>query len=85
MRDILTELEADKEIGNLEEDEAAMIEEIAKVFKRREKDKLPALRDIAKKKLVEETAKADKVLCVSLKHLALQKRMNVFTQKLCHK
>ena len=85
MRDILTELEADKEIGNLEEDEAAMIEEIAKVFKRREKDKLPALRDIAKKKLVEETAKADKVLSVSLKHLALQKRMNVFTQKLCDK
>ena len=84
MRDILAELEEDKEVGNLEEDEAAMIEEIAKVFKRRETDRLPALRDIPKK-LVEETAKANKVLCVSLKHTALQKRMNVFTQKLCDK
>ena len=63
MRDILTVLEADEEIGNLEEEEVAIIEEIVGVLERRQKDKLPALRDIPKKKLLEETAKVDKVLC----------------------
>ena len=45
VRDILTALEADSEIDNLEEEE------------------FPFLRDIPKKKLLEETAKVDKVLC----------------------
>ena len=63
VRDILTVLEADEEIGNLEEEEVAIIEEIVGVLERRQKDKLPALRDIPKKKLLEETAKVDKVLC----------------------
>ena len=63
MRDILTALEADEEIGNLEEEDVAIIEEIARVLERRQKDKLPALGDIQKKKLLEETAKIDKVLC----------------------
>ena len=49
MRDILTELEADEEIGSLEEEEIVIIEEIAKVLKIRKKDKLPALKDIPKK------------------------------------
>ena len=62
-RDIATALEADEEIGNLEEKEVAIIEEIAEVLERRQKDKLPALRDIPKKKLLEESAKVDKVLC----------------------
>ena len=62
VRDILTALEADEEIGNLEEEEVTIIEEIAEVLERRQKDKLPALRDIPKKKLG-ETAKVDKVLC----------------------
>ena len=64
MGDILTALEADEEIGNLEEeDEVAIIEEITEVLERRKKDKLPALRDMPKKKFLEETAKVDKVLC----------------------
>ena len=58
VRAILTALETDEEIGNLEAD---IIEEIAEVLERRQKDKLPALRDIPKKKLLEETAKIDKV------------------------
>ena len=62
MRDILTALESDEEIGNLEEEEVAIIEEIAEVLERRQKDKLPALRDIPKEKLSEETVKVDKVL-----------------------
>ena len=63
MRDILTTLEAGEEIGNFEEEEVAIIEEIAGLLERRQKDKLPALRDIPKKMLQEETAKVDKVLC----------------------
>ena len=63
VRDILTALEADEEIGNLEEEEVAIFEEIAGVLERRQKDKLPALRDIPTKELLEETAKVDKVLC----------------------
>ena len=53
VRDILTALEADEEIDNFEEEEVAIIEEIAEVLEKRQKDKL-AGRD--------ETAKVDKVL-----------------------
>ena len=63
VRDNLTTLEADEEIGNLEKEEVAIVVEIAEVLERRQKDKLSALRDIPKKKLLEETAKTDKVLC----------------------
>ena len=63
MRDILTALETDEEIGYLEEEEDAITEEIAEVLERRQKDKLQADRDILKKKLLEEIAKVDKVLC----------------------
>ena len=59
----MTVLEGDKEIGNLEEEEVAIIEEIAEVLERRQKDKLSALRDIPKKKLLEGTATTDQVLC----------------------
>ena len=40
-----------------------IIQEILEVSERRQKDKLPALKDIPKKKLLEQTAKVDKVLC----------------------
>ena len=59
----MTALEADEEISILEEEEVAIIEEIVEVFERRQKDQLPALRDKPKKKLLEETAKVDQVLC----------------------
>ena len=62
VRNILTTLEADEEIDNLEKEEVDIIEEVAEVLKRRQKDKLTALRDIPKTKLLEETAKVDKVL-----------------------
>ena len=52
-----------RRLANLEEEEVAIIEEIAEVLERRQKNKLPALRDIPEKKLLEETAKVDKVLC----------------------
>ena len=50
VRDIMTALESDEEIGNLEEDEVAIIEEIAELLERRLKDKLPTLRDILKRR-----------------------------------
>ena len=62
VRNILTTLEADEEIDNLEKEEVDIIEEVAEVLKRRQKDKLTALRDIPKKKLLEEAGKVDKVL-----------------------
>ena len=46
MRDILTAMDEDEEIGNLEEEKVAITEEIAEVLGRRHKDKLPALRDV---------------------------------------
>ena len=49
VRNILTTLEADEEIDNLEKEEVDIIEEVAEVLKRRQKDKLTALRDIPKK------------------------------------
>ena len=63
MRDLLKSLEVDEEIGDLKEEEVAIIEEIVKVLERRQKDKLPDLRDTPKKNLLEETAKVDKVSC----------------------
>ena len=60
MRDILIALEAN-EIGNLEEEEVGIIDKIAEVLKR-QKDKLPALRNVLKK-FLDKTAKVDKVLC----------------------
>ena len=70
MRDILTAFEAVEEIGNLEKQEVAITEEIAEVLEIKQKDQLPALRDIPQKKLLEETAKVVK-FCVNLKHTAL--------------
>ena len=59
----MTALEPDQGTDNLEEEEVASIEEIAEVLERRHKEKLTALRDVPKKKLLEETPKFDKVLC----------------------
>ena len=63
VRDILTALEVYEEIGNLEEEQLDILEEIAEALVRKQKDKLPALRGVPKKNLLEETAKVDKVLC----------------------
>ena len=81
VKNILTELEANEEIGNVEEKHVAIIKEIAEVLERRQKDQFPALRDIPKKKLLKETAKVGKVWC-KLKRTALQSLMNYFMQEL---
>ena len=60
VRNVLPEMGAEEQVDSLDEEEVAIVMEIAEVIER--KDKLPALRNVPKKKLLEETAKVDKVL-----------------------
>ena len=62
MRNVLPQMGAEEQADNLDEEEVAIVMEIAEVIERGRKDKLPALRNVPKKKLLEETAKVDKVL-----------------------
>ena len=62
MRNVLPELGAEEQADSLDEQELAIVTKIAEVIERGRKDKLLALRNVPKKKLLEETAKADKVL-----------------------
>ena len=62
VRNVLLEMGAEKQADSLDEEEVAIFIEIAEVIERGKKDKLPALRTVPKKKLLEETAKVDKVL-----------------------
>ena len=60
-RNVMLEMGAEEQAGSLDE-EVAIVMEIAEVIGKGGKDKLPALRNVPKKKLLEETAKVDKVL-----------------------
>ena len=53
---------AEEHVDSLDEEEVDTIMEIAKLIDRGRKERLPALRNVPKKKLLEETAKVDKVL-----------------------
>ena len=61
-RNVLPEMGAEEQADSLDEEEVAIVMEIAEVIEKGRKDKLPALRNVPKKKLLEETAKVDKVL-----------------------
>ena len=61
VRNVLPEIGAEEQADSLDEEEVVTVMEIAEVIERGRKDKLPALRNVPKKKL-EETAKVDKVL-----------------------
>ena len=52
----------EEQADSLDEEEVAIAMEIAEVIERGKNDKLPALRNEPKKKLLEETNKFDKVL-----------------------
>ena len=80
MRSVLPEIAAEEQADSLDEKEAAITMEIAEVIESGRKDKLPALRNVPKKTLLEETAKVDNVL--SLKHIVLQRLMNCSMQEL---
>ena len=62
VRNVLLEMGAEEQADILGEKEVAIVMEIAEVIERGTKDKLPTLRNVPKKKLLEETAKIDKVL-----------------------
>ena len=61
-RNVLPEMGAEEQADSLYEEEVATVMEIAEVIERGRKDKLLALRNVPKKKLLEETAKVDKIL-----------------------
>ena len=58
----LEEMAAEEQTDSLDKDQVAIVIEIAVVRERGRKDKLPGLRNVPKKKLLQETAKVDKVL-----------------------
>ena len=62
VRNVLLEMGAEEQADSLDEEEDAIVIEIAEVIERGRKDKLPALQTVPKKKLLEEAAKVDKVL-----------------------
>ena len=62
LTNLLPEMRAEEQADSLDEEEVAIVMEIAEVIEKGRKDKLPALRNVPKRKLLEETAKADKVL-----------------------
>ena len=62
MRNVLPETGAEEKADSLDEEEVAIVLEIADVIETGGKDKLPALRNVPRKKLLEENAKVDKVL-----------------------
>ena len=61
VRKILPEMGADEQDDILDEEEVAIVTEIAEMIERGRKDQLPALRSVPKKNLLEETAEVDKV------------------------
>ena len=61
-KNVLPEMGAEEQADSLDEEEAVIVMEIAEVIGKGRKDELPALRNVPKKKLLEETAKVDKVL-----------------------
>ena len=60
-KNVLPEMGAEEQADGLDEEEVAIVIEIAELIERGRKDKLPALRNVPKKKLLEKTAKVDKV------------------------
>ena len=62
VKNVLPEMGAEEQADILDEEKVAIVMEIAEVIERGRKDKSPALRNVPKKKLLEETAKVDKVL-----------------------
>ena len=76
-RNVSPEMGAEEQADSLDEEEVAIVMEIAEVIERGRKDKLPALRNLPKKKLLEETAKVDKFLSM-LKTHSIKKTNELF-------
>ena len=62
VRNVLSEMGAEEQADRLDEEEVAIVMEIAELTERGRKNRLPTLRNVLKKKLLEEIVKTDKVL-----------------------
>ena len=62
VRNILQEMGAEAQADSLDEEAVAIVMEIAEVIETSRKYKFPALRNVQKKKLLDDTAKVNKVL-----------------------
>ena len=62
MRNVLPEKGGEEQADSLHKQKVPIVMKIAEVIEMGRKDKLPALRNVPKKELLEETAKVDKVL-----------------------
>ena len=62
VRNVLPGMGVEEQTDSLGEEEVAIVMENAEVIERGRKVRLPALRNMPEKKLLEETAKVDKVL-----------------------
>ena len=58
-RNVLPEMGAEEQADGLDEEEVAIVLEIAEVIEKGRRDKLSALRNVPKKKLLKETAKVE--------------------------
>ena len=54
VRNVLPEIRAEEQADSLDEEEVAIVMEIAEVIERGRKDRLSALRNVPKKKLLQE-------------------------------
>ena len=68
VRNVLPDMGAEVQADSLDDEEVAIVMEIAEVIEGDLKDRSPALRSAPKKKLLEETAKVDKVLSTFKTH-----------------
>ena len=62
VRNVLMKMGVEGQADSLDEEEVSIVMETSEVIERGRKDMLPALRNVPKRKLLEETAKVDKVL-----------------------
>ena len=81
VRNIFLEMGAEAQTDSLDEEEVAIVMEIAEVIERGRKDKLPPYRNVPKKKLLEDTARVDKVLSKFKTH-SITKTNELFNQEL---
>ena len=62
VKNVLPEMGAEEQADSTDEEEVAIGMEISEIIDRGRKDRLAALRNVPKEKLLEKTAKVDKVL-----------------------
>ena len=68
VRNVSPKMGAEEQADSVDEEEAAIVMGVVEVIEKGRKDKLPALRNAPKKKLLEETALVDKVLSMFKTH-----------------